>query len=71
MDDFYRNRSARLSDEIKRVINETRVSNEKSMIYYYKSLSYLSITSSIIHLIQHPIFINKFFKIKYHPKYNS
>lgn len=26
MDDFYRNRSARLSDEIKRVVNETRVS---------------------------------------------
>lgn len=25
MDDFYRNRSARLSDEIKRVANETRV----------------------------------------------
>ena len=25
MDDFYRNRSARLSDEIKRVVNESRV----------------------------------------------
>jgi hypothetical protein len=26
MDDFYRNRSARLSDEIKRVVNEIKVS---------------------------------------------
>ena len=33
MDDFYRNRSARLSDEIKRVVNETRVSRV-CFVYY-------------------------------------
>lgn len=32
MDDFYRNRSARLSDEIKRVVNETR-SDRQTSIY--------------------------------------
>jgi hypothetical protein len=37
MDDFYRNRSARLSDEIKRVVNETRVSRR---FFWLLSLSF-------------------------------
>jgi hypothetical protein len=42
MDDFYRNRSARLSDEIKRVVNETRV----SLLYFYLTYIYVGLLLS-------------------------
>ena len=56
MDDFYRNRSARLSDEIKRVVLETRVS---ILIYIYNIifafLSFLFISILSVNLLTDPI----------------
>lgn len=49
MDDFYRNRSARLSDEIKRVVNETRVSIQKlNMYFFYCYLAFFPIIKLLI-----------------------
>lgn len=48
MDDFYRNRSARLSDEIKRVANETRVSVFPSVIFHPFCLDLLLLFLMII-----------------------
>ena len=59
MDDFYRNRSARLSDEIKRVVNETRVRITEEFIIYVLHLDFFQI-------IYHLILLLKFCSFIYH-----
>ncbi len=52
MDDFYRNRSARLSDEIKRVVNETRVRITEEFIIYVLHLDFFQIIYHLILLLK-------------------